>query len=73
MKSTVEQNNENLNNDAASQLQAQIDALKAELEKEQQKLLASDDMGMTKAAIARMNFSAWFWIKAAIYLLNLDF
>lgn len=58
VKSTVEQNNENLNNDAASQLQAQIDALKAELEKEQQKLLVSDDMGMTKAAIARMNFSA---------------
>lgn len=58
VKSTVDQNNDNLNSDGKAQLQAQIDALKAELEAEQQKLLASDDMGITRAAIARMNLSA---------------
>lgn len=58
VKSTVEQNNDNLNFDGRAQLQSQIDALKAELEAEQQKLLSSNDMGMTKAAIARMNLSA---------------
>ena len=58
VKSTVEQNNDNLNFDGRAQLQSQIDALKTELEAEQQKLLASDDMGITKAALARMNLFA---------------
>lgn len=58
VKSTVEQNNDNLNFDGRAQLQSQINALKAELEAEQQKLLNSNDMGITKAAIARMNLSA---------------
>lgn len=58
VKSTVEQNNDNLNFDGRAQLQAEIDALKTELEAEQQKLLASDDMGITKAALARMNLFA---------------
>ena len=58
VKSTVEQNNDNLNFDGRAQLQSQIDALKTELEAEQQKLLNSDDMGITKAALARMNLFA---------------
>lgn len=58
VKSTIERNNDCLNSDGKTQLQAQIDALKAELEAEQQKLLASDNMGITRAAIARMNLSA---------------
>jgi hypothetical protein len=58
VKSTVERNNDCLNSDGKAQLQAQIDALKTELEAEQQKLLASDDMGITKAALARMNLFA---------------
>ncbi len=58
VKSTVEQNNDKLNFDGRAQLQSQIDALKTELEAEQQKLLNSDDMGITKAALARMNLFA---------------
>lgn len=58
VKNTVERSNENLNNDAKAQLQSQINALKTELEAEQQKLLDIDDMGITKAAIARMNLFA---------------
>lgn len=58
VKNTVDQNNDNLNIDTKAQLQAQINALKTSLEAEQQKLLPSDGMGMTKAAIAQMNLTA---------------
>lgn len=58
VQATVSQDRSELDRDTKSQLQAQIDALRSELETEQLKLLSSNNAGMTKATILQMDWSA---------------